>query len=576
MTARRPLNPLSAPLQTCWTGALVSACLQITAAEAAQGPLPSPVPASCSAQIPDSSSNSLMMANDAGKFECAWEDEHNNASLGPWDTTTWTSSAAAGYWNLANCDGQTGDVDITTASAFTDLGGSISWTASNSSLYTQHWGAAIIWQTQANGGVAGSQFNASCNGASGYMDANFYYIATSTLTAPSASATLGTGVAFTVEVNSPDGLGDPVGNVYLYQQAGSTPDPDTDWILGTSALTPTTSANTSEAIVVTNFAGKNQAGQTNAPVPGTIYVYAAYPGSQFGSNPTSVNKGWLQTQTASLSITLTATGTAPASVAPVASVSLDTGLGAPLKRQPVSLLSDLTPWERSQSRLANRVAWPKTLNAPLTSLERPFEFFCPKGSAPVNIALDSETSGLDSSMNIIKRKGTFGIRIAVPKALKDAEVRVQLLCKDLDQPVIMNGLLGYGTVQGDIMETQQGSLPSTLFGGLGNDLLSARYKGDVVFGGPGDDNIRLSGTDAVGSGGLGNDVIEDTGNGPSLLIGGPGRDHLIGGYGASRINALDGKGHDRISCKSPQNEVLADAGDEIKGPCQRRQLESAP
>ena len=529
---------------------------------AAAGPLPNPVPASCSAQVPDSGSNSLMESNN-GSYDCAFEDSHSQASLGGWDTTTWTSTAPAGYWNLTNCDGQTGDVDITVASAFTDLGGSISWTASNSSLYTQHWGAAIIWQTNANGGVAGSQFTTSCGGANGILGANFYWISTSTISAPVSTLTLGASTTLTVTVDSPDGLGAPIGSVIFYRQAGTVPDPQTDWALGSVAMAPT-SGYSSVASLQTNFAGKNPTtGQTNEPSAGTSYIYGAFAGDNFPSAPTTINTGWIGTQTASIAISLVASTTSTASSTPVSSVTLDTGLGAP---------KILTAGNAAKNRLpaghaGNPDQRPTPINTPFRDLEKPLESYCPKGSVPVQISIDSETHGLDRFMKIVKKIGNVGIRIDPPQSMKESRVRTQLLCQKTDQPVVMNGQLGYGTPKGDVMATRTASLPSTLFGGLGRDTLTAQYPGDTVFGGPDRDTLFLVGAQSVGSGDLGNDRLEDIGSGPTTLIGGPGQDQLIGGYGVTRINALDGKGGDLIICKSSQNLVLADRGDILKGPC---------
>ena len=89
------------------------------------------------------------------------------------------------------------------------------------------------------------------------------------------------------------------------------------------------------------------------------------------------------------------------------------------------------------------------------------------------------------------------------------------------------------------------------------------------FGGPGNDRFLLSANQTAANGGLGNDRIEVEGGVESLLIGGPGKDTLIGGSGLTRINALDGRPGDKIVCKAPENLVMADEGDIITGPCTR-------
>lgn len=552
----------SAPWSSLFYGCLCATLATfVDEVHAAAGPLPNPVPASCSAQVPESGSNSLMVSND-GSYDCAFEDSHSQASLGGWGTSSWTSTAPAGYWNLANCDGQTGDVDISVASAFTDLGGSITWTASNSSLYTQHWGAAIIWQTQANGGVAGSQFTTGCGGANGTMGANFYWISTSTIASSASTVNLGASATLTVTVNSPDGLGAPTGSIIFYRQAASVPDPQTDWALGSVPMVPN-GAYSSAASLATNFSGKNPTtGQTSAPTPGTSYIYGVFAGSNFASAPTTINTGWTPTQTASISISLVTSGAATATSAPVSSTTLDTGLG-------ISKAIRATDPEKNRPPVfsGNPDQRPTPVNTPYLDLKKPLESYCPKGSMPVQISIDSQTLGLDRYMKIVNKKGNVGIRIDPPDSIKASRLRTQLLCQKTRQPVVMNGQLGYGTPEGDVMATQAASLPSTLFGGLGNDRLTAQYPKDTIYGGPGRDTLFLSGAQSVGSGDLGNDRLEDIGPGPATLIGGPGQDQLIGGYGATRINALDGMGGDTITCKSSQNQVLADRGDIIKGPC---------
>ena len=52
-----------------------------------------------------------------------------------------------------------------------------------------------------------------------------------------------------------------------------------------------------------------------------------------------------------------------------------------------------------------------------------------------------------------------------------------------------------------------------------------------------------------------------------VLVGGTGRDRLVGSHGRTLINARDGAGGDVVVCRSSANIVLADPGDTTTGPC---------
>lgn len=96
-----------------------------------------------------------------------------------------------------------------------------------------------------------------------------------------------------------------------------------------------------------------------------------------------------------------------------------------------------------------------------------------------------------------------------------------------------------------------------------------RATGDhsVAWGGFGNDRMVIAGTDSVAAGGPGRDRLLAMGSTRMLLIGGQGRDVLIGGTGRTSINAADGKGDDRIICRSSSNRVRMDPGDRMTGPC---------
>lgn len=69
------------------------------------------------------------------------------------------------------------------------------------------------------------------------------------------------------------------------------------------------------------------------------------------------------------------------------------------------------------------------------------------------------------------------------------------------------------------------SLPTTVFGGDGNDSITGSTGGDSILGEDGNDVVSLLGGDDWASGGNGNDTIS----------GGAGRDSLLGGDGADRL-----------------------------------------
>lgn len=78
------------------------------------------------------------------------------------------------------------------------------------------------------------------------------------------------------------------------------------------------------------------------------------------------------------------------------------------------------------------------------------------------------------------------------------------------------------------------SIPVTLNGGGGNDLLTSGSGNDLLHGEEGDDRLV---------GGKGDDVLFG-GAGKDVLIGGPGNDVLRGGYGKDTLTA--GSGNDSV------------------------------
>ena len=142
---------------------------------------PSPTPQSCNSKL-SGGGNSVMVSNN-GNYECAYYNNESDREIGPSDSQSWTSNSVEGYWPLYTCQGQTGGLTMSHADAYTAFGGSITYNVQNPTSGDRHWGAAMIWQTQANGGVLGSQYVQNCNGEGATVYANYLFISASTIAA---------------------------------------------------------------------------------------------------------------------------------------------------------------------------------------------------------------------------------------------------------------------------------------------------------------------------------------------------------------------------------------------------------
>ena len=121
----------------------------------ADGPLPNPFPKSCASLIPGSSTNSIMMADKDGKYECAFDTLKSDNKIGGYGSESQTFNAAIGYTKRLGCSGQSGksgDVKISSSNPSGNDLSTDTWTAKNNEDGDRHWGAATLWQTTEHGG----------------------------------------------------------------------------------------------------------------------------------------------------------------------------------------------------------------------------------------------------------------------------------------------------------------------------------------------------------------------------------------------------------------------------------------
>lgn len=519
-----------------------------------------PKPPSCSSATGGSSDS--LMASTNGLYECAYTAGLDNRKINAFETQTWTSSTAPGYRKQYNCHGQSGGVAIDPMYEGTDFGSSITYWAQNTQDGSRHWGAGVLWQTQENGGVRDDQYIHNCNGNHGDIRANKVYITTTKVVSYPGKVNIGTPATVNISVSAPYGNSPPQGKVYLYQQKNSSDttatDPKIDWVIGQGTLD--SNGNTT---IITGFAGKDAEGNEVYPKSGTILIYAAMlPNPNVQKNdpaPTPPNKGWVGSQSDSYPVKLAIKytteeiGTNTASVPNTSAVSTD--------KLPEYLVNQ-----------AGTQSLPDTSGIAIQNVigdgSPALYALCPRGMKPLNSEAWGESQSLSANGVLpVEVKGLFGSLLRLPKDQSSARVQLQVLCRNAKAGVMRMGGIQYGTPKPDHLSSSEED--GLLFGGLGNDTFRLEYSNTLGLGGPGNDNFLLRADQTAANGGPGNDRIEVEGSFETLIIGGPGKDTLIGGSGLTRINAIDGKPGDKVVCNSPENQVMADEGDIIVGPCVR-------
>lgn len=107
----------------------------------------------------------------------------------------------------------------------------------------------------------------------------------------------------------------------------------------------------------------------------------------------------------------------------------------------------------------------------------------------------------------------------------------ELIC---EAPPIAGFIVNGGGHDDEVVVSRAITIPTTLHGAAGKDVLLGGGGSDKIVGGPGNDLLKgRGGNDAI-FGGPGSDILKG-GRGDDALHGGPGRDLLSGGPGANTI-----------------------------------------
>ena len=200
-------------------------------------------------------------------------------------------------------------------------------------------------------------------------------------------------------------------------------------------------------------------------------------------------------------------------------------------------------------------------SAKVTSSRRSLTANCPKGYYPLNTQGSTNGPDTDFTVSVEGRRAT----ITSPPENVGKRMFADVLCRQGSAKAMLTGALGYGTRGPDRLRTTMAN--GTVFAGPGPDRIAAIGNNSSAWGGQGRDRIVIGGRDSGAAGGPGADRIVAVGSGRKLVWGGIGRDTLVGGTGNTLLNAVDGRGGDRVICRSPANRVMLDPGDVTSGPC---------
>lgn len=534
------------------TPARVGVALAALAAVAAGG-LVVAAPAAAGACSATGGNSDHLMWTGKG-YTCAYVAASGNKAIGFGQIKSWTSNTAKGYSKRYTCHGQTGGVDVEymyTDSAGTNLGSSITYTATNLSSGDRHWNAAVLWNTSNNAGsVADDQFLHNCS-TDKSIGVNQFFEPKVTVSGPSSYKTNNPGT-YTVTVQNNQGGPSPAGIAYLFAQAtpGKKNPPTKDCSGNSTNKTSPVDFMVGQATRL-DATGTARVPALPLPAPYNYKFYAVYSG--YPLTPEG-RPGYCLAPPQPTGLTPQSSNVLDVKVNTNYTTSATSATTARSVQSEVNSIQTRGDYvgPNPQLRVVNRTAI-----APNSVAAR-----CPKGKVPVQTSLASPTAPLDPD-NVTRTK--HGASFATSGLPAGTSVSLQLVCRPTKASAVQLSKVSWGSVKGDTLKTKRSG--TALFGGLGKDRLTVANAKGVAWGGPGSDRITLKRNGSGASGGPGTDRLVSTAPGKSLLNGGPGKDRLVGAKGATVINAQDGRGGDIIVCKSSQNLVYLDPGDRTKGPC---------
>jgi hypothetical protein len=510
-----------APL-TGWgaRGAWLTVAVAVAAVALAVGATPAATAAQCPSNptvLPDS--------NHDPPYQCAEMHSSSKTKLKPWATKSWTSSPGLGYSEKTTCSWKD-NKNVTIAPAYgvgsyTSTG--TNWAVSNS----HHFAAGILWAT---GHVDGEGYSSGCadGDEDGHIKNSILNRDSLALHGVPASATVGQPVTLTASLSPSDASG----TVVLLQDPDDAPVPVALGALssGTATLTWVPSATGSHKFQAAyHFDQSTQSvGDRRVSCPSTAQTC-----------------GW----TAAKSSTYTVTVSAASSPAVLAAPAAGIGLGGPLAPADATMPARPAPPRFGLVTRTRTRKMPGDLSLACKARQMPMHAEAlTRGPGDPRVRIDGSV-----------------FHVVGSKALRGHRVSLQLSCRRRGARLFAGPRLVLGTKGADAVKTRRRR--AVIFGGPGADRLTVARRGGVAHGGLGGDRLKVKAVNGVATGGPGRDRLKATASGRTLLVGGQGADTLIGARVRTFINAVDGANRDRVICRSSANLVLADPGDDVRGPC---------